>query len=90
MATKDADKEIRDLPSRIKPIEANPPPALKHRFAITVVLTLAAYAGAYPYFSAPRVKITSPKPDAATGRIVEITGFTKNNPVERKYIWVAA
>lgn len=42
----------------------------------------------YSAFTAPRGEIVSPAPGTLTSRVVEIEGYTKNIPLERRYIWI--
>lgn len=63
----------------------------KHHPLKTVFITLLALviAGtAYGAYSFPRGKITSPTAGTKTARIVEIEGYTKRIPPDRRYVWV--
>lgn len=52
-----------------------------------VLLLLAAYAG-YDRFMAPAGRITAPANGAVAGRLFEVTGYTRNLPPERRYVWL--
>ena len=53
-----------------------------------VFLFTASIYGAYVYFTRPSGRIASPEDGSLVSRVFEITGYTKNIPPSRKYIWI--
>lgn len=84
------DEIVFSLRHRAKPIKPDRP-VLKTLFIIAAVLIVIGSAwAAYTYWKAPKGIITSPVEGTQISRIVEIEGYTKNLPADRRFIWVAA
>ena len=63
--------------------------ALKLFFILIFVFAISGIAyGTYQYFFEPRGQITNPLGGSETSRVIEIEGFTKNIPPERRYVWI--
>ena len=63
--------------------------AIKLFFILIFVFAISGIAyGTYQYFFEPRGKITHPLRGSQLSRVIEIEGFTKNVPPERRYIWI--
>ncbi len=89
-SAKDIKREAAAILNEAKP--ADPAPSKKPAYLkilltlATVIVTIAVY-GAYAFITRPKGKIISPKEGSQTPRIVELSGYTKNIPPERRYVW---
>jgi len=90
MDKSDIDKEVFDILNTAKPIKRDDKRAFRTALITLTILVLAGSAFAmYSVVTAPRGEIVSPAPGTLTSRVVEIEGYTKNIPLERRYVWVA-
>jgi len=64
--------------------------ALKLFFVLISVFAISGISyGTYHYFFEPRGQITNPLEGTQASRVIEIEGYTKNIPPERRYIWIS-
>jgi len=83
------DNKVFSLLNQSKPIKTDRGLILRTLFAITAVLVVIGSAWvAFAYWKAPKGAITSPAEGFEISHVVEIKGYTKNIPLDRKYIWV--
>lgn len=83
------DKEVFELLDQARPAKQNHRQLMKSTLLVLVALIVIGLAWkAYTFMVAPRGEITSPPAGFPTDRLVEIKGFTKNIPLNRRYIWV--
>ena len=88
MDKSDIDKEVYDILNTAKPIKRDDKRAFRTALIALAILIVAGSAFAmYSVVTAPRGEIVSPVPGTLTSRVVEIEGYTKNIPLERRYIW---
>lgn len=91
MASNDMDTEIREILKRAKPAGFDSTQVFKIKNILVslsiVVAEIAACVGAYSYFSVPRGEIMSLRTIGEASRDNEMSGFTRNFPVECNYIW---
>jgi len=82
------DKEVFDILNTAKPINRDDKRVFRTALIVLAILIVAGSAFAmYSVLTAPRGEIVSPAPGSLTSRVVEIEGYTKNIPPERRYIW---
>ncbi|MBC8433845.1 MAG: hypothetical protein H8D96_18190 [Desulfobacterales bacterium] len=88
MDKSDIDKEVFDILNTAKPIKNDDRHSFRTALIALAILIVAGSAFAmYSALTAPRGEIVSPAPGTLTSRVVEIEGYTKNIPLERRYIW---
>ena len=86
--------QIEDAKILTEATPDNISPSLKNRFTprqlilTAVFLFTASIYGVYVYFTRPSGRIASPEDGSLVSRVFEITGYTKNIPPSRKYIWI--
>ncbi len=87
MDKSDIDKEVFDILNTAKPIKSN----ARHSFrtaliALAILIVVGSAFAMYSVLTAPRGEIVASAPGTLTSRVVEIEGYTKNIPPERRYI----
>jgi len=88
MDKSDIDKEVFDILNTAKPIKRDDRYPFRTALITLTILVLAGSAFAmYSVLTAPRGEIVSLAPGTLASRVVEIEGYTKNIPLERRYIW---
>lgn len=89
MDQRDNDKEVFDILNTAKPIKSdNRHPFRTALIALAILIVAGSAFAMYSVLTAPRGEIVSPAPGTLTARVVEIEGYTKNIPLERRYVWV--
>lgn len=89
MTRPEIDKEVFDLLSQAKPIKPDRGSAIRTALIMIAVMALAGFAWiAYVNWKAPKGKITSPAEGATASHVVEIEGYTKNLPLNRRFVWL--
>ena len=90
--SKDIRKEVETIITKRnqkKPIHATRKHIIRILLIIAAVLLVSASVyGAFVYITRPCGRIASPEDGSLVSRVFEITGYTKNIPPSRKYIWI--
>ena len=90
MKPQNIEKEAFEFLNQVRPVGARS--FKKRKLAIVsglAVLAIAAGCFAYWYAILPRGRFTSPVQGAVVPRVFELEGYTRNIPIERRFVWVA-
>ena len=89
MKPRKVNKEVFELLDQSRPIQGRTARARRVAVAAGIAVLVAVAAGfGYWYAFFPRGRFTSPAPGATVDRVMELEGFTRNIPPERRFLWV--